>query len=286
MKSAVNGLLDRGCGWTRSSMGRSALALGSMPRQSTKSPGPRPSRADLLLVYRRLLRAQGPAGWWPGQTAFEVCLGAILTQNTAWSNVEKAILALRRRGLLAYGPLARLRPSRLARLIRPSGYFNVKARRIGAFLRFLGERYAGDVTRMAGRDPWALREELLGVKGIGRETADSMVLYAAGGALFVVDAYTRRIFARLGWVRGDEPYDEIQALFMDRLPQDVGLYNDYHAQIVILGKDHCRPRPRCGNCPLDRMCEKRGVTAGETAPGRRDGTLAAARSLERPRRAC
>jgi len=219
----------------------------------------RAGRRQLLGVYQRLLEAQGQAGWWPGETPLEVCLGAILTQNTAWTNVEKALDNLRSHGLLTFEPLHRLPPSRLAPLIRSSGYFNVKARRLVSFLRFLGKEYAGAVAGMMREEPWALRDRLLAVDGIGRETADSIVLYAARLPLFVIDAYTRRIFSRLGFLRGDEPYDEIQRFFMSRLPVDVALYNDYHAQVVRLGKDVCRKRPRCEVCPLARRCPRRGI---------------------------
>jgi endonuclease-3 related protein len=215
--------------------------------------------ADLRRLYRRLRRRFGHAGWWPGDTPFEVCIGAILVQNTSWTNVEKALANLRRRGRLSFERLHALPPSRLARLIRSSGYFNVKARRVRAFLGFLAAEYGGRVEAMAGEAPWALREKLLGVEGIGRETADSIVLYAAGGPLIVVDAYTRRVFSRLGLIRGNEPYDDVQRFVMERLPPDAALYNDFHAQIVLLGKDVCRPRPRCDACPLDDLCPKRGV---------------------------
>lgn len=186
-------------------------------------------------------------------------MGAILTQNTSWSNVEKALGVLRRRGRLSYQGLRGLPPSRIAPMIRSSGYFNVKARRVKAFLDFLGAEYGGRVEPMAGEDPRILRSKLLAVDGIGRETADSIVLYAAGLPLFVVDAYTRRVFGRLGLLRGDEAYDEIQDFVMTRLPPHVELYNDYHAQIVKLGKDVCRPRPRCGLCPVHNLCPRRGV---------------------------
>jgi endonuclease-3 related protein len=210
-------------------------------------------------LYRVLLREHGHAAWWPGETPFEVCLGAILTQNTSWTNVLKALANLRARGLLSFAALAALPPSRLAPLIRSSGYFNVKARRVKAFLGFLGREYGGHVERMAAEEPRALRAKLLSVEGIGPETADSIVLYAAGLPLFVVDAYTRRIFSRLGALRGDESYDEIQRFFMERLPRDAALYNDYHAQIVLLGKNICRPRPRCSACALAGRCPRRGV---------------------------
>jgi endonuclease-3 related protein len=218
-----------------------------------------PTRAGLRRVYDRLLKRFGHAGWWPGETPFEVCIGAILTQNTSWTNVEKALGELRRRGLLSTSRLRALPVSRLARLIRSSGYYNVKARRVRAFLDFLQREYAGRVERMAEDEPGELRGKLLGVEGIGPETADSIVLYAAGHPIFVVDAYPRRVFARLGHVKGDEPYDTVQRFFMERLPPNAPLFNDFHAQIVRLGKDVCRPRPRCDGCPLEALCPKRGV---------------------------
>jgi endonuclease-3 related protein len=214
---------------------------------------------SLLAVYERLREAYGPAGWWPGRTAFEVCIGAILTQNTAWTNVEKAIRGLRSRRLLSYRALRRLPPSRLAPFIRSSGTYKLKARRVAAFVRFLGREYGGQVSGMAHEAPRSLRDKLLAVDGIGRETADSIALYAAGLPLFVIDAYTRRIFSRLGIIDGGETYDEVQRFFMDRLPRDSALFNDYHAQIVRLGKEACRPRPVCAVCPLDDLCPKRGV---------------------------
>ena len=217
------------------------------------------TRSRLQRVYTRLHRRFGHAGWWPGDSPFEVCVGALLTQNTSWANVEKAIESLRRRGALSYEGLSRMSERRLASSIRSSGYYNVKARRLRAFLAFLGREFGGRVEAMALEDAPVLRQKLLAVDGIGRETADSIALYAAGLPLFVVDAYTRRVFTRLGMLQGDEDYDTIQALFMRRLPADAGLYNDYHAQIVLLGKDFCRPRPRCGDCPLDDLCPKRGL---------------------------
>jgi endonuclease-3 related protein len=211
-------------------------------------------------VYRRLRASRGPAGWWPAESAFEVCVGAILVQNTAWSNVEKSLRALRARGLLSFEALRDVPAEELAPIIRSSGCFNVKARRLRALLDFLGREYGGRVESMAREEPWALRAKLLAVAGIGRETADSIALYAAGLPLFVVDAYTRRVFSRLGLVRGDEPYDVLQRVFMDALPAEALLYNEYHAQVVMLAKDVCRAKPLCDVCPLSAVCQKRGVT--------------------------
>ena len=213
----------------------------------------------LLPVYSRLRRAYGHAGWWPARTAFEVCVGAILTQNTAWSNVEKALAVLRARGLVSCSSLRRVPVSRLGALIRSSGVFRVKARRLRAFLDFLHLQYGDKVAGMRAEEPLVLRRKLLAVHGIGPETADAIALYAAGQPLFVVDAYTRRVFARLGMLAGGETYDEVQRVFMEALPRDAALYNDYHAQIVRLAKETCRVRPRCEACPLVRVCAKRGV---------------------------
>ena len=212
-------------------------------------------------VYRRLRAARGPAGWWPARSAFEVCLGAILVQNTAWSNVEKSLAALRARGLMSFEAMRGLPAEELAPIIRSSGCFNVKARRLRAFLDFQEKEYGGRVRKMAREEPWTLRARLLAVPGIGRETADSIALYAAGLPLFVIDAYTRRVFSRLGLVRGDEPYDVLQRVFMEALPAEAALYNDYHAQVVILAKDVCRARPACGVCPLGEVCPRHGVKA-------------------------
>jgi endonuclease-3 related protein len=184
-------------------------------------------------------------------------VGAILVQNTTWRNVEKALDVLRSRGLLSYRALDALDADAIAPLVRSSGVFRVKARRLRAFLDFLGERFEGDVERMRAVEAGALRAALLSVHGIGRETADAIALYAAEAPLFVVDAYTRRVFTRLGLLRGDEAYDEVQAFFHRRLPPDPVLYNDFHAQLVRLGKGVCRPRPRCEACPLARVCPGR-----------------------------
>ena len=210
-------------------------------------------------VYRRLRRHQGPAGWWPGETSFEVCLGAILVQNTAWTNAARALDALRARGLLAFDALDRLTTAEIAPLVRSSGCFNVKARRLRAFLDFLGQAYGGRAEAMRHVEAATLRRQLLAVPGIGLETADSIALYAAERPLFVIDAYTRRVFARLGLVAGDEPYDVLQRRFMDALHADVALYNDYHAQIVRLAQGSCRARPACASCPLRTLCPSAGA---------------------------
>jgi len=203
-----------------------------------------------MAVFRRLYRRWGSQHWWPGRTPLEIIVGAILTQNTNWANVEKAIANLRRAGLLSVRGLRRASEDELAAAVRPSGYYRQKARRLKAFVQFLQAHYRGSLARMLREPTDRLRPRLLAVHGIGPETADSILLYAAGRPVFVVDAYTRRVLRRHGWIRGDEPYDEIAALFMQALPRDPQLYNEYHALLVRLGKTYCRPRPRCEGCPL------------------------------------
>ena len=249
---------------------------------------PSRSRPSLRLVYRLLLQRFGHAGWWPAATPFEVCVGAILVQNTSWRNVEKALDLLRSRRLLSFEGLDALSAEAIAPLVRSSGVFRVKARRMRAFLDFLRERFSGRAEAMGAVPAPALREALLSVHGIGRETADSIALYAAGAPLFVVDAYTRRVLARLGLLRGDEPYDEVQALFHRRLAADAALFNDFHAQLVRLAKEVCRPRPLCDGCALARVCARRGVPGAHRAgdarsAGRAAATAAGRRAGRRPR---
>ncbi|HTP65648.1 MAG TPA: endonuclease III domain-containing protein [Geobacteraceae bacterium] len=207
-------------------------------------------REELIHIYEILLDRYGPRHWWPAETAFEVCVGAILTQNTNWKNVEKAIANLKREGLLSPASLRYVPVERLAEAIRPAGYYNVKSVRLKGFIFWLFDRFSGSLERMS-REEWpVLREELLAVKGIGPETADSILLYACGKPTFVVDAYTRRLLAGLGLITGKEGYEEVRALFMDNLPADVALFNEFHALIVQHAKEHCRKRPLCPGCPL------------------------------------
>ncbi len=212
-------------------------------------------------VHDRLLAAFGPQDWWPGETPFEVMVGAVLTQNTAWSNVEKAIARLKAAQALSCAAILALDPEALAQHIRPAGYYNVKARRLQALCRFLQEAgVAEDPADLAAAFPRdELRARLLAVHGVGEETADSILLYALHLPSFVVDAYTRRIFGRLGLLAGDERYADIRACFQRRLSTDVTLYNEYHALIVSLGKAVCRPKPRCELCPLAPACPRTGV---------------------------
>ncbi|HLC40798.1 MAG TPA: endonuclease III domain-containing protein [Methylomirabilota bacterium] len=209
-----------------------------------------PIRGRLIQVYLELARHFSPQKWWPAESAIEVAVGAILTQNTAWTNVERALDRLKAHGLLSAKRLHQLSESRLATLIRPSGTFRVKARRLKAFLRFLQERYAGELSRTARVPLEQLRGELLSVHGIGPETADSMLLYAIGRPVFVVDQYTRRVLSRHRLVRRDIGYDDLQQFFASRLPSDPALFNDYHALLVKVGKEYCRRVPRCDRCPL------------------------------------
>ncbi len=201
-------------------------------------------------MYDRLDRRFGDLSWWPAKTPFEVIVGAILTQNTNWRNVERAIANLKNENLLTEQGLLAVEEGRLAELLRPSGYYRVKAKRLKAFLHFLFAEYRGDLGKMFAEDPRDLRLKLLGVKGIGEETADSILLYAGGMPVFVVDAYTRRIVSRHGIVNGDASYAEVQRLFMDNLPAEAPLYNQYHALLVQAGKLFCQKEPLCGDCPL------------------------------------
>ncbi len=216
-----------------------------MPQPVTTPPN------SLPLYYQTLFDHLGPQNWWPARTPFEVIVGAILTQNTSWTNVERAIANLRRERLLAPLALERVSTARLAALIRSSGYFRQKAKKLKAFVRFLRAEYSGSLTRMFRTPTLALREKLLAVHGIGPETADSILLYAGHKDVFVVDAYTKRIFSRHGFVPEDVPYEELRSLIESALPRDVSRYNEFHALLVQVGKNWCRPRePRCAGCPL------------------------------------
>lgn len=235
----------------------------------------RPTAADLRCAYRILRDWNGDLGWWPGRTRCEVIVGAILTQNTAWTNVERAIAAMRPARLLSVHGLRRARRPDLERAIRASGYFRQKARKLKAFVALLDGEYGGSLARM-GRTPTArLRERLLATWGIGPETADSILLYAFERPAFVVDAYTQRIAARHGWAPAGASYASLQSLFTERLPRSVPLYNDYHAQLVWVGKHHCRRVPRCSGCPLqvllpaqDAAARSSSTTARTTARSR------------------
>jgi len=194
--------------------------------------------------------AFGPRQWWPGETPFEVVIGAILTQNTNWSNVEKAIKNLKTAGKLSPEGIYGLSITELAELIKPSGFFNVKAKRVKAFINWLFSRYEGNLSKMFARDLQTLRSELLSVKGIGPETADSILLYAGNMPTFVVDAYTHRIFSRHELIPEESTYDEMKSFFEENLPEDVQLFNEYHALLVNIGKTFCKTKKVCEPCPL------------------------------------
>lgn len=204
----------------------------------------------LLSLYRHLFRHFGPQRWWPARSRFEVIVGAILTQNTAWANVERAIAAMRGARLLNPRGIDAAPQEQLAQLIRSSGYYNMKAKRLKQFTRFLQTRYSGSVQRMCRTELQRLRPELLGISGIGEETADSILLYAGGRPIFVVDAYTRRVLERHGLSAEKTSYGEIQRLFTTHLPANPTLFNEYHALLVAVGKTYCRKTPHCGSCPL------------------------------------
>jgi endonuclease-3 related protein len=209
-------------------------------------------RASLRKIHDLLYATNGRQHWWPGDGAFEVMVGAVLTQNTAWINVERAIANLKQAKALSPEAIVKAHPRRLAAWLRPSGYFNIKARRLKALCRWVMQQ--GGVSRLAKLATPELRHALLGIHGIGPETADDILLYAFNRPVFVIDAYTRRIFARLGLIAGDEPYETLRNRFEDELGFSAALFNEYHALIVIHGKDVCKKRPLCGICSLTDVC--------------------------------
>jgi endonuclease-3 related protein len=244
----------------------------AVPSLATKkippaAPAGRASTASLQEYYNTLFRALGPQNWWPARTPFEVIVGAILTQNTAWTNVQKAMANLRRERLLTPAALERVPQTKLARLIRSSGYFRQKAKKLKAFVRFLRSEYAGSLARMFRAPTAELREKLLAVHGIGPETADSILLYAARHPVFVVDAYTKRILTRHGLAPPKAGYEELRALFEKTLPRDVQLYNEFHGLIVMTGKHWCRTKnPLCHACPLQRLLPAEMLARREPRP--------------------
>lgn len=212
----------------------------------------------LMNIYRKLYKAYGPRDWWPAETSFEVMVGAILTQNTSWRNVEKAIQKLKGKGVLNPEGIHDLKKSQLASLIKSSGYYRIKTDRVKAFVNFLFEEFDGDLKRMGRERLGELREKLVGVKGIGPETADSILLYGLKKSIFVVDAYTKRILSRHKMILENTAYEEVQKLFMEHLPLDEKLFNEYHALLVHLGKTVCKKIPRCDICPLrDKIGNKK-----------------------------
>ena len=211
----------------------------------------------LQALFQRLYDSFGPQGWWPGDTAFEVLVGAVLTQNTSWTNVEKAIANLKGAGLLDFAALLAAPPDRLAECIRPAGYYRLKAERLQGLVRAIQEEHSS-LEALFALPQANLRDWLLAVKGVGPETADTILLYAAGQPAFVVDAYTCRILARHNFLDPEQAlaYDEVQALFLDKLPADAPLFGEFHALLVRLGKEFCKKtKPRCENCPLKGFSE-------------------------------
>jgi endonuclease-3 related protein len=234
---------------------RARPQIGNRKTDAVKNP-------PLQEVYEALHAHFGPQHWWPGRTRWEVIVGAILTQNTSWANVERCLRRLRKEGALALPALRRMTRPALAARLRPVGYFNIKARRLKAFVDMMYNRFDGRVRRLFALDTPRLREVLLEVNGVGPETADSIVLYAGKRPVFVVDAYTRRFLVRHGWLRPAAGYDEVAEFFTTRLPRDEKLFNEYHALIVALGKYLCRPKPRCEACPLRRWLPPGGPLGG------------------------
>ncbi|MCX5758672.1 MAG: endonuclease III domain-containing protein [Candidatus Hydrogenedentes bacterium] len=210
-------------------------------------------KKTLLRIYELMAAHYGPTHWWPGDTPFEIAVGAILTQNTAWTNVERAIANLKRDRLLDPRAMLEYPRARLEAALVPSGYFHVKTVRVLSFCAYLVERYDGAMANMARQPLETLRPQLLGVNGIGPETADDILLYACEKPVFVVDAYTRRIFGRHGLVADHIAYEELRATFERNLPKDIHLFKEYHGLIVWTGKDFCRRTPKCEACPLGRL---------------------------------
>ena len=207
------------------------------------------NKSELMVLYDRLFDAYGPQHWWPGDTPFEVMVGAVLTQNTAWTNVEKAIANLKQAEKLELLPMGRMRLQRLARLIRPAGYFNVKARRLKHLCRWLASN--GGIKALSRRPTLELRESLLEVHGVGPETADDILLYAFHRPVFVIDAYTRRLLQRLKLIRGNEAYETLRERIEAVLDADTSLYNEYHALIVRHAKEKCLQNGDCIHCKVE-----------------------------------
>ena len=210
-------------------------------------------------LYDRLLEYYGPQHWWPADSPFEVMVGAVLVQSTAWRNVEYAIDNLKTAGSMSPAAIRDMSHEALEQLVRPSGFYRVKARRLRSLCEYLGESFADSIEAMNGRPTGELRSELLAVYGIGEETADDILLYALNRPIFVIDAFTRRIFQRLGLCQQDSRYSDVQQMFHDRLPRDATLFNEYHALIVRHGNTTCRKTPDCANCPLLSACPRIGL---------------------------
>ena len=204
-------------------------------------------------IYQHLLKAYGPQKWWPAESPLEVMVGAILTQNTNWQGVEKAIANLKKHGLLSLDKLHHRSTEELAEFIKPAGYFNLKASRLKNLIVMVAEAYGGDLNVMGQMDTGQLRQELLSVNGVGPETADSILLYAFHRPIFVVDTYTYRVTSRHGLIEEEVNYQALQDLFMEHLPLDVDMFNEYHALLVRVGKLHCKRKAHCQGCPLEPL---------------------------------
>jgi len=226
-----------------------------------------PTKETLQDVYHRLYAAYGPQGWWPGRSPFEVVVGAILTQAAAWTNVEKAIDNLKAAGVLSPQGILDTPVDELARLVYPAGYYKAKARKLKAFVEMLFERHGGDLDRLFALPLLELRRELLATHGIGPETADAVILYAANQPRFVIDAYTRRVFGRLGLAPPRDDYGSWQRLFEGALPPDVSLFNEYHALIDRHAKTYCRKEPLCAQCFLREVCAYGRLPTGRSKTG-------------------
>ncbi len=206
-------------------------------------------------IYNKLYAHFGPQQWWPGENDFEVIVGAVLTQNTAWTNVEKAIANLKKDGKMELNRLLKMPDAKMARLIKPSGYFNLKTKRLKAVLNFLSSTDSGNWREFLKKAPLQkARQTLLSVYGIGPETADSILLYAANRPAFVIDAYTLRFGKRMGFLTDGAGYEEARSCFMENIPKSAKLYNEYHALLVMEGKHYCKPKPACAKCPTSKMC--------------------------------
>ena len=223
---------------------------------------------QLATVFKRLMAAYGAQHWWPAREPFEVMVGAILTQSTAWINVEKAIANLRKASALSPGTIRRMPLSWLAKTIHPCGFYNAKSLKLKSLARWLGNNYSDDLDRLFAVGTADLRRELLAIHGIGNETADSILLYAAGRPVFVIDAYTRRIMGRIGLAPGNDSYGAYQKLFTAHLPADAAMFNEYHALLVCLAKDVCRKKPLCYRCCLNDICRLGRAGGGKESGGR------------------
>ena len=211
-------------------------------------------KTTLIEVYGRLYAAYGPQHWWPADSLFEVIVGAILTQSIAWSNVQQALANLKSAGVLSPHGLKEITEGHLATLLKPSGYFNVKAQKLKAFTEYLWKHYQGDIKRLVNQDVVALRKGLLSVYGIGEETSDAIILYAADKPSFVIDSYSRRIVERLDLIKNTASYGEHQNYFQRTIPVDTKLYNEFHALLVRHGQQICKRKPLCEKCCLLDVC--------------------------------